>query len=151
MWIFFPRLLRLFVRKATFQLRGGHRAALSDANAECLGRSTDRPREVARAVRGRRVQDHLTFRWAIAEGDESLQGDMDQEVEYGAPTVPGVTRLRVTVTPRGLPGYSFERAAGERWRCRFDAERNIIVVNTGHRDFVFATRSRALQLRYLVR
>ena len=45
----------------------------------------------------------------------------------------------------------FERAAGELWRCRFDAERNIIVVNSGHRDFVFATRNRALQLRYLVR
>ena len=25
------------------------------------------------------------------------------------------------------------------------------MVNSGHRDFVFATRSRALQLRYLVR
>jgi hypothetical protein len=52
---------------------------------------------------------------------------------------------------RGLPGYTFERAAGELWRCRFDTERNIIVVNSGHRDFVFATRNRALQLRYLVR
>jgi hypothetical protein len=55
------------------------------------------------------------------------------------------------VTTRGLPGYTFERAAGELWRCRFDVERNIIVVNSGHRDFVFATRNRALQLRYLVR
>jgi hypothetical protein len=55
------------------------------------------------------------------------------------------------VTTRGLPGYSFERAAGEPWRCRFDTARNIIVVNSGHRDFVFATRNRALQLRYLVR
>jgi hypothetical protein len=55
------------------------------------------------------------------------------------------------VNARGLPGYTFERAAGELWRCRFDAERNIIVVNSGHRDFVFATRNRALQLRYLVR
>jgi len=52
---------------------------------------------------------------------------------------------------RGLPGYTFERAAGELWRSRFDAERNLIVVNNGHRDFVFATRSRALQLRYLMR
>jgi len=52
---------------------------------------------------------------------------------------------------RGLPGYTFERAGGELWRSRFDAERNLIVVNNGHRDFVFATRSRALQLRYLVR
>jgi len=55
------------------------------------------------------------------------------------------------VNTRGLPGYTFERAAGELWRCRFDADRNIIVVNSGHRDFVFATRNRALQLRYLVR
>jgi hypothetical protein len=52
---------------------------------------------------------------------------------------------------RGLPGYTFERAAGELWRSRFDSARNIIVVNSGHRDFVFATRNRALQLRYLVR
>jgi hypothetical protein len=52
---------------------------------------------------------------------------------------------------RGLPGHIFERAAGELWRCRFEAERNIIVVNSGHCDFVFATRNRALQLRYLVR
>lgn len=37
------------------------------------------------------------------------------------------------------------------WRSRFNAERNLIVVNNGHRDFVFATRNRALQLRYLVR
>ena len=55
------------------------------------------------------------------------------------------------ITTRGLPGYTFERAAGELWRCRFDTERNIIVVNSGHRDFVFATRNRALQLRYLAR
>jgi hypothetical protein len=52
---------------------------------------------------------------------------------------------------RGLPGYTFERAAGELWHSRFDVERNLIVVNNGHRDFVFATRNRALQLRYLVR
>jgi hypothetical protein len=61
------------------------------------------------------------------------------------------TATPAVVNARGLPGYMFERAAGELWRCRFDAERNIIVVNSGHRDFVFATRNRALQLRYLVR
>ena len=51
----------------------------------------------------------------------------------------------------GLPGYTFERAAGESWRSRFDTARNVIVVNNGHRDFVFASRSKALKLRYLVR
>jgi hypothetical protein len=50
-----------------------------------------------------------------------------------------------------LPGYTFERAPGEAWRSRFDVKRNVIVVNNGHRDFVFATKTRALQLRYLVR
>ncbi|HLF11343.1 MAG TPA: ATP-binding protein [Gammaproteobacteria bacterium] len=127
----------------------------------------------------RRVVDDLHFAWDLVEGDGFLLDVNDQEVEYRAPSMPGLTRLRVTVTQReitsaaealitvtdsldaamspavvnarGLPGYTFERAAGELWRCRFDVERNIIVVNSGHRDFVFATRNRALQLRYLVR
>jgi hypothetical protein len=127
----------------------------------------------------RRVQDDLRFRWEILEGGGLLEGIADQEVEYHSPATPGLARLRVTVTQRetscsaealltitdsleavinpaavttrGLPGYTFERAAGELWRSRFDSGRNLIVVNSGHRDFVFATRSRALQLRYLVR
>ena len=125
------------------------------------------------------VVEDLTFDWKITEGEGILEGGNDQEVEYRAPAVPGLARLKVTVTQRdvtataealitvtdsleaamsptpvntrGLPGYTFERAAGELWRCRFDVERNIIVVNSGHRDFVYATRNRALQLRYLVR
>jgi hypothetical protein len=128
----------------------------------------------------RRVTEDLAFAWEIAEGGGSLNGTADQEVEFRAPGAPGLTRLRVTVTQRdvscsaealitvtdrldvpaggtgiantrGLPGYTFERAAGELWRSRFDAERNLIIVNNGHRDFVYATRNRALQLRYLVR
>jgi hypothetical protein len=127
----------------------------------------------------RRVIEDLTFTWELAEGEGTLEGVTNQEVEYRAPRTPGLARLKVTViqreipvtaealitvtdslenvmTPavvntRGLPGYTFERAAGELWRCRFDTKRNIIVVNSGHRDFVFATRNRALQLRYLVR
>jgi hypothetical protein len=55
------------------------------------------------------------------------------------------------VNARGLPGYTFQRAAGELWRSRFDTDNNVIVVNSGHRDFVFASRNRATKLRYLVR
>jgi hypothetical protein len=128
----------------------------------------------------RRVTDDLEFAWEIVEGGGTLTGATDQEVEFHAAGTPGLTRLRVTAkqrdvtctaealitvtdrldvqtgsTPsgsvRGLPGYTFERAAGELWRSRLDAERNLIIVNSGHRDFVFATRNRALQLRYLVR
>ena len=127
----------------------------------------------------RRVADELQFAWEIVEGDGSIHATADQEVEYAASATPGLVRLRVTVTQReiacsaealvtvtdsldvalnpavvntrGLPGYTFERAAGALWRSRFDAQRNVIVVNNGHRDFVFATKNRALQLRYLVR
>lgn len=56
-----------------------------------------------------------------------------------------------TVDSSGLPGYTFESAPGESWRSRFDATRNIIVVNNGHRDFVYAARNKSLKLRYLVR
>jgi Histidine kinase-, DNA gyrase B-, and HSP90-like ATPase len=127
----------------------------------------------------RRVEEDLQFSWEIAAGGGSLTSTVDQEVEYLAPSTPGLARLRVAVlqheltctaealvtitasletsmneavvNARGLPGYTFERAAGELWRSRFDVERNLIIVNSGHRDFVFATKNRALQLRYLVR
>jgi hypothetical protein len=140
---------------------------------------TRRFRALPRDRSRRRVVEDLTFAWELAEGGGTLQSLCDQEVEYLAPAVPGLARLKIkvaqrevtavaealitvtdnldntaapaVVNARGLPGYMFERAAGELWRCRFDAERNIIVVNSGHRDFVFATRNRALQLRYLVR
>ena len=127
----------------------------------------------------RRVEQDLTFAWQIVEGGGTLSSSSDQEVTFQAAASPGLARLSVAVTQReiscaaqalvtvaaslesaigpsvtsakGLPGYTFERAPGELWRSRFDIERNLIVVNNGHRDFVFATRNRSLQLRYLVR
>jgi len=127
----------------------------------------------------RRVLEDIEFLWEIVEGEGLLSNTHDQEVTYSAPSAPGLARLRVSVTQRevtcaaeslvtvsasleasvtstivsarGLPGYTFDRAAGEAWRSRFDVERNLIIVNSGHRDFVFARKSRALQLRYLVR
>lgn len=127
----------------------------------------------------RRVEQDLTFAWKIVEGGGTLLSTCDQEVSFEAPSSPVLVRLSVAVSQRelrctaealvtvtdsldavigpsvvnarGLPGYTFERAGGELWRSRFDAGRNLIVVNSGHRDFVFATRSRALQLRYLMR
>jgi hypothetical protein len=130
---------------------------------------------------GRRVEDDLEFGWQIVEGGGTLTGEHDQQIQFTAPATPGLTRVAVTVCQRetrceaealitvtdsllpasasaagavnmrGLPGYTFERAAGELWRSRFDTARNVIVVNSGHRDFVFASRTRARKLRYLVR
>jgi hypothetical protein len=44
-----------------------------------------------------------------------------------------------------------EHAPGRLWRSRFDEERNLIVVNSGHRDFVYSARSQAMKLRYIAR
>ena len=52
---------------------------------------------------------------------------------------------------QGLPSYTYEKAPGKLWRSRYDEEKNVIVINNGHRDFVFASRNKALQIRYISR
>jgi len=156
-----------------------HTVVISPAASTLAVNQRRRLRALPRDRSRRRVEQDLTFAWEIVEGGGTLLSTSDQEVSFEAPASPVLGRLSVAVSQRdircsaealitvtdsldvaigptvvnarGLPGYTFERAAGELWRSRFDAERNLIVVNSGHRDFVFATRSRALQLRYLVR
>jgi hypothetical protein len=127
----------------------------------------------------RRAEEDLEFHWQVAEGPGALEGVHSQAATFLAPDEPGLTRLKVIVRQRdvvceaealitvthelltqigatsvpsqGLPGYTFERAAGESWRSRFDFARNVIVINNGHRDFVYASRNKSLKLRYLVR
>ncbi len=127
----------------------------------------------------RRVEQDLEIRWQIAEGAGALEGPRYQAVTLLASEKPGLTRLKVCVSQRGvvceaealitvthellaqigattvpsqgLPGYTFERSPGKSRRSRFDAVRNVIVINNRHRDFVYASRNKSLKLRYLVR
>jgi hypothetical protein len=127
----------------------------------------------------RRVDADLSFSWEIVDGDGTLDRPHDQATNFIAPAEPGLVQVRVTVQQndlertaealitvtrellpqvaatisesQGLPGYTFESAPGESWRSRFDSARNVIVINNGHRDFVYVARSKALKLRYLVR
>jgi hypothetical protein len=156
-----------------------HSVLISPSISTVAVNTNRRFRALPRDRSRRRVEQDLLFAWQITEGSGLLSSVSDQEVSFQAPASPELVRLSVTasqngvhctaealitvtdtleagvgastVNARGLPGYTFERAAGELWRSRFDAERNLIIVNSGHRDFVFATRSRALQLRYIVR
>jgi hypothetical protein len=156
-----------------------HTVVISPASSSLAVSQSRRLRALPRDRSRRRIDQDLTFAWEIVEGGGTLSSTSDQEVTFEAPSSPVLVRLSVAVSQRdlrcsaealititdsldatigpavvnarGLPGYTFERAGGELWRSRFDAARNLIVVNSGHRDFVFATRSRALQLRYLVR
>ena len=50
-----------------------------------------------------------------------------------------------------MPGYTYQHAAGELWRSRYDEPQNVIVINNGHRDFIYASKSKALKLRYIAR
>ena len=127
----------------------------------------------------RRVETDLTFAWEVIEGGGALEHRHDQVATFIAPADPGLARVKVTVSQndiersaealitvtrellsqvgssmvesQGLPGYTFESAPGDEWRSRYDASRNVIVINNGHRDFVYAARTRALKLRYLIR
>jgi len=156
-----------------------HTVVISPAASTLTVNRSRRFRALPRDRSRRRVEQDLTFAWEIVEGSGTLSSTSDQEVSFEAPSSPVLVRLSVAVSQRdmrcsaealitvtdsldvaicppvvnarGLPGYTFERAGGELWRSRFDPERNLIVVNNGHRDFVFSMRSRALQLRYLVR
>ena len=110
---------------------------------------------------------------------ESLDNTTGEIATFRAAAEPGLTRVEVSVAQadvvckaeaqitvtasllpkasggdspyQGLPGYTYHKAAGELWRSRFDAERNLVVINNGHRDFVYAARSKTLKLRYICR
>ena len=50
---------------------------------------------------------------------------------------------------KGLPGYTYRRAPGELWRSKYDEKNNLVVINNGHKDFVFASQKKARKLRYI--
>jgi len=136
-------------------------------------------RAVARDRARRLVEHDLAHTWAILEGEGSLEHTGGEIATLRAAAEPGLTRVEVTVVQgdvvckaeaqitvaasllpkasgsdssyQGLPGYTYHKAAGELWRSRFDAERNLVVINNGHRDFVYAARNKMLKLRYICR
>ena len=136
-------------------------------------------RAIARDRARRPVEHDLSYAWAMLEGEGTLESAGGEMATFRAATEPGLARVEVAVTQgalvckaeaqitvaasllpkagggdstyQGLPGYTFHKAAGELWRSRFDAERNLVVINNGHRDFVYAARSKTLKLRYICR
>jgi hypothetical protein len=136
-------------------------------------------RAIPRDQRRRLVEEGITFQWEIKDGEGVLENDHGEIVAYTAPVEPGLTTLLLTVrqdetvctaegivtvtdtmipkhdisavSKKGMPGYTFRRAPGELWRSQFDEKQNVIVVNNGHRDFVYASKNRARKLRYICR
>ena len=136
-------------------------------------------RAVARDASRRTVIENVEYEWRLLEGAGRLEEVAAEYVTFVASEEPALVRVSVkarqgetvcealalvTVTDsllapsrestgaaHGLPGYTLEHAPGQLWRSRLDAERNLIVVNSGHRDYAFAARAKSLKLRYLVR
>jgi hypothetical protein len=138
-------------------------------------------RLVARDKSRRQIDTGLDVRWRIDEGSGSLDTTSGSFVEFTAPEEPGITILEanasqtdgpilgaqaiVTVTAellggenrgdqenrRGLPGYTYLHSSGELWRSRFDEIHNLIIINSGHADFIFAARLPNRKLRYIAR
>ena len=134
------------------------------------------PRDKSRRV----IDEGVSFHWSIREGGGSLAADTGEIVSFMAPEEPGLTIVEATATQRdttvsaqamvtstevlmereasegagkgrGLPGYTFLRAPGELWRSRFDPQKNLVVINNGHRDYVFAAQKHSRKLKYICR
>ena len=157
-----------------------HSVRISPSTCALAVSNSRKLRALARDRNGNTIEDNLTIAWRIPEGAGDLDETGSEFVTYHAPDEPGLARIGVTATqnetvceaealitvtdsllpdmkertgPRhGLPGYTFEHAPGQLWRSRYDADQNLIVVNNGHRDFIFASKkSKALKLRYITR
>lgn len=130
--------------------------------------------------KNRRVIDGgLNMVWNVLEGKGALDRADREIVTFSAPEEPGLTRIKVDilqgdktcsaectvtvvdsiveqpardiVSRKGLPGYTLESSRGQMWRSRYDEKRNVITINSGHRDFVFASRNKARKVRYILR
>ncbi len=136
-------------------------------------------RAIARDRARRPVEHDLAYAWSMVDGEGTLDHVDGEIAAYRAAAEPGLASVEVAVTQgdvvckaeaqitvtasflpkagsgdssyQGLPGYTYHKAAGELWRSRFDVERNLVVINNGHRDFVYAARSKMLKLRYICR
>lgn len=136
-------------------------------------------RAVCRDRSRRNVWKDLLYRWEIVDGEGQLLDHDGESAVFIAPPEPGMTTLRlivcqgkieckdealITVTDslvdqyaltggsrKGLPGYTYRRAPSEMWRSKFDVEKNVIVINNGHRDFVYAGKQKSRKLRYICR
>ena len=165
--------------QAFFEIAGPlHSVRISPASSVVKVGTSRTLRAVCRDRAGRQVDEGVVFAWTIVEGGGSLADPHAEIGEFEAPQEPGLVTVKLVATQRdvvceakalvtvtdslvasrdgaparqGLPGYTYENAPGQLWRSRYEVDLELIVINNGHRDFVFASQSRASQLRYIAR
>ena len=127
----------------------------------------------------RLIEENLFAEWKIIEGKGCLDRREGEIVQFFAPEEPGLTQLKaivkqggtvceaectltiveslisrpdeIALSKKGLPEYTLENAPGKMRRSRYDEKCNLVVINSGHRDFLFASKQRTRKLRYILR
>jgi hypothetical protein len=168
-------------QKQFFEYAGPlHRIQIAPASCTVMVKQEKILRAVCRDKQGRRVDDGLTCHWEILEGEGQLLTIDEEIVRFIAPDDPQICRIGLTVRQyeeqdcraegiltvtdsvlpetrsqgalkKGLPGYTLKKSPGELWRSRFDSQANIVLINSGHRDFMYASGQKSRKVRYIFR
>lgn len=157
-----------------------YKAIISPASCIVAVQQEKPLRCIARDKHGRTVEEGLEFSWSLVDGEGSLSSSDREIVTFVAPEEPGLVQVECTVrqgdvtctaegvvtitdslieqeehqgkeASKGLPGYTYLRAPGELWRSRYDKKNNLIIINNGHADYLFASQKRARKLKYICR
>lgn len=166
--------------KAFYEYPGPlHQAVISPASCILKVRAERSLRCIARDRARRLIEENLQIRWSVKEGEGKLSGSEGEMVTFSAPEEPGLAVVQAVVTQgeiacraesiitvtesllekeesgrdqgKGIPGYTFVRAPGELWRSRYDEKNNLIVINNGHSDYLYASQKKARKLKYICR
>jgi hypothetical protein len=166
------------IKKQFFEYAGPLFSALISPKSSVVSVDKRKKYRVVCRDRSRRiVLENLKYLWEVVEGEGQLIENSNESVIFIAPAEPCLTTLKVTVhqsnttctdealititdslldqssksgkKSKGLPGYTYRRAPGEMWRSRFDVDKNVIIINNGHRDFVYAGKQKRRKLRYI--
>ncbi|MDP2913624.1 MAG: ATP-binding protein, partial [Candidatus Omnitrophota bacterium] len=175
------RIDKAIIQKEFFEIAGPlFSARIQPGSAIVQVEKTKSFRAVGLDRRKRQIEENLSYCWTIAEGKGVIDKQDSEVIIFTAPPEPGLTTLKLVIkqgdvvceaasvvttvdslikmpvenselSRKGLPGYTLESAAGQMWRSRYDDKRNIIIINSGHRDFVYAGKEKARKLRYICR
>jgi hypothetical protein len=162
-----------------FQFPGPLHSALISPSSAVLRVNAERGfRCIARDKSRRPIEEGVDIRWRITDGAGRLSPESGEIISFTAPSEPGLTVLLAEVrqgeilrtaeavitisetllekapgsgSGKGLPGYTYLRMPGELWRSRYDEKNNLVVINNGHKDYLFAARKPARKLKYICR
>ena len=129
---------------------------------------------LARDENNLRIDSGVTFSWRVTEGTATCEPTDDQcivtatrqgrvvvqvtahqkQTSATAEAEIRFTRAEIegevsTTNKRGLPTYRLEPDQASRFRSRYDAGKNEIVINSGHRDFLASLSTSARHRRYI--